>query len=160
MAGAASGLAIAGGAIQAKAALDEGQAQAAAAQYNYQEALNNAAESRAQSVEEARRLRVIGRKQLGSIRAAAGGSGVALEGSAMDVLEESAANAELDALTIRHAGEVKAVGYENAARLEKYRGRAALEQAQLRSAAAILGAGGQAASYQYGGSRGYSGKRV
>ncbi len=151
---AAGGMAFAGGAVNAKAAIMEGQAAAAAAEYNEKQALDNANLSRLQSAEDVRRLRVMARKQIGSARAASGASGVALDGSALDVLEESAANAELDALTLKHQGDVKAYGFESDARLERFRKRSALEMATVKSAAALLGAGGQAAGYQSGGGYG------
>ena len=56
----------------------------------------------------------------GKLLAGYGASGVTLEGTPLDVLEESAANAELDALTIRHQGELAARGYENTATLDTF----------------------------------------
>ena len=48
-------------------------------------------------------------------------SGVSMEGSALDVLEFSAANAELDALTIRYESEMEARSYRKEADLERMR---------------------------------------
>lgn len=72
------------------------------------------------------RQRNLSYKALSSIRAGYGAAGVvSTEGSALDVLEESAATAELDALLIRHAGEVQARNYEAAAKAAKSRARGA-----------------------------------
>lgn len=69
---------------------------------------DNAQLSRQQGAEEERRVRIMGRKVLGSAKASYAASGVTREGSALDVLEESAANAEMDALQVRHKGELEA----------------------------------------------------
>lgn len=128
-------------ALQAVGAIQQGQAAKAAANYNAQVADNNAAMARAQAAENARRQRIMGAKALGSIRAGYGASGVTLEGSPLDVLEESAMNAELDALSIEHAGLVKSLGFQNEAALDRFGGRNAARAGYMGAASALLGGG-------------------
>lgn len=134
----AAGAMAAGAALSAVGSIRGGNAVANAAEYNAQNAEANAQESRQQASEEERRVRVQARKQIGAARANYGASGVTTEGSALDVLEESAANAELDALTVRHQGEMKARNFEQYANMERFKGREA-------KVAGYLGAAGSAA---------------
>jgi hypothetical protein len=96
-------------------------------------AANNAADQAQQAAREnARRQSIEARKRIGLMRANYGASGVAIEGSALDVLEESAANAELDRLTILHGGTLDANRYRAA-------GRAAFAQGVTSAAGDLLG---------------------
>lgn len=124
---------------QASAARAQAQQQYQVAQYNRQLALNQSAYARQKAQVEERNLRIRQMKQLGTMRANYGASGVDIDsGSPLDVLEESAAFAELDALNVRHAGEVEATGYENTARLEDFRGGAALSEGKRVARTALL----------------------
>jgi hypothetical protein len=75
-------------------------------------------------INEARQRR-LAYKQISSMRANYGASGVTIEGSPLDVIEESAAMAEHDALLIRHAGAVRATSLRNSAALTLFEGRTA-----------------------------------
>jgi hypothetical protein len=102
----------------------------------------NAQIVRKQFAENERRFRIGTKREIGGMRAAIGASGVTLEGSPLDALGESAANAELDALTIRHGGEMKARGLELEAGFGRRRGRAAFNTGVLSAAGTLLeGAG-------------------
>lgn len=72
--------------------------------------------------ENARRQSIEARKRIGLMRANYGASGVAIEGSPLDVLEESAANAELDRLTILQGGSIEAGRYRAAGKAAMVRG--------------------------------------
>lgn len=107
-------LSLGGTYLGIKGELDQGEANAAAAEYSARTAKQRIRLSRQQrkyvgkaAAEEERVFRQQTAKELGEIRSAYGASGVTTEGSAMDVLEESAASAELDALRVRHAGQMK-----------------------------------------------------
>jgi hypothetical protein len=143
---AAAALGAAGGVVQAVGAIREGNAANAAAQYNANVAQQNAQQVRAQAEEEARRNKAIAKKQIGSMRAGYAASGVTLEGSPLDVLAESASNAELDSLTTRHSGEIRAQSFDSEARLERFRGTNALTSSRISAAGALLGAGARGAS--------------
>ncbi len=119
----------------------QAQAQSRAATYNAQAAENSATYSRQIGAENERRQRVQNTKALGSIRAKYGASGITLDGSPSDVLAESAANAELEALMARHSGIVEAIGYGNSARLDRSRAGAARTGGYLGAAADLLKTG-------------------
>lgn len=104
-------------------------AEAQAAEYNAGIADQNAVLTRQQYAEQERRYRDQSRLELGEIVARYGASGVTLDGSPMDVLEASARNAELNALTLRHEGEVKALAYTNDAALSRYQANVARSNA-------------------------------
>lgn len=88
------------------------------------------------------RQRALSYKQLSSMRAGYGASGVTMEGSPLDVLEESSANAELDALLIRHGGAVRAQRHRAAAALAEYEGKARKHAATLSAGGQLLSGGG------------------
>jgi len=134
-------------AIGALGAINEGKAGKLAGDYNAQVAENNAAYSRLQAQEEARRTRALARQVIGNARASYGASGITLEGTAMDVLADSAASAELDALTAIQTGEAKYAAYKNEARMERIAGKNAMKSAKLR-AYGLLISGGQKAAAQ------------
>jgi hypothetical protein len=135
---------IAGGLLGAAGSMQQGSAAKKAAKYNSKMLEARAVDVIAQSKEEERRQRVIGRKQLGDIRASYAASGVTTEGSPLDILEESAASAELDALTIRRNGERQAMAFRNEAKLERMQGRASYNAGQIGAAATLLNAGAMA----------------
>lgn len=127
--------------------LAQASAASAAAQYNAQIAANNATYARQKAAEDERRARVQGRKVLGGVRAGYGASGITVEASPQDVLEEGAAAAELDALTIRHAGEVQAVAFENESNLERFRAKTARTTGYLSAASSLLSGVGKIYDY-------------
>jgi hypothetical protein len=134
---------IASGGLKSFGILQEGYHNAAASDYNSNLAGQNAVQARAQSLEEERRQRVISRKQLGDMRANYAASGVTLEGSPLDVLEESAASAEMDALTIRRGGEIREMAYLNEAKFERYKARYQRSSAQLGAASQLIATGAE-----------------
>lgn len=124
--------------LNALGQLEQGQAQQDAAEFNAQIAEQNANEVTKFYGEEERRFRIIARKQLGSARVALGASGIRAEGSPLDVLEESAANAEMEAQSIRYEGEVKRRDYLQQAQAERLRGRAAVRSSRYGAASSLL----------------------
>lgn len=79
------------------------------------------------------------RRVLGAMRAAYGAAGVTVEGSPLDVLAESAANAELDRLTIKYSGELKAKGFDTDAKMSEAEASAIGSASMFKAAGAILG---------------------
>jgi hypothetical protein len=150
MAAAPIALMAAGSVLGAVGAIRQGNAEYAAGEAAASNAENNASITRAQATEQERRARVIAAKHMGSIRVAAATSGGGLEGSALDVLQESAATAELDALSVRHQGLVKATAYQNEASYSRWRGRNARTSGYLSAASSLLAGGGQMAGYSGG----------
>jgi len=115
-------------------------AQAQAAQTNATIARNNAsgAQRAANANEEASRRKSA--YALSQQRAAIGQSGVAFEGSPLDVLGTSAGNAELDALNIRYQGQLQATNYLNQGLMQEAQAGAAQQSASNAEDAGTLGA--------------------
>ena len=130
----AAALPIIGMAFSAIGALSSGAAQNRAANYNAAAAERNATVSRQAAAADAALIGRRSRQQIGAARAAYGAAGVAIEGSPLDVLEQSAAEAEMDKLNISYKGELQAMGYDDTAALSKSR-------AQDATTAGIFGAG-------------------
>lgn len=145
---------IASAAMSVIGAIQQGQAARAAGDYNAAIARQNARWSRQQATEEERKFRIGARKELGRTRAAYAAAGVTLEGTPTDVLEEGAYTAELDALSIRHGGERRALGFESEAEIEKYRGKVGQRQAYFSAAGTLLGAAGSFGGGSGGGGTG------
>lgn len=78
---------------------------------------------------------------LSNIRANQGASGVGLEGSALDILGESAANAAYDQLNIGYQTDLQKRGFRNDSSLAKAQSANALGAGTYLSAASQLGAG-------------------
>jgi len=114
-----------GSAIEGNAAALGGEFDYRVGKYNEALDLQNAQLELEQAAVDEDRSRRLSYKALSSIKAGYGASGVTMEGSPLDVLEESATNAELDALLIRHGGAVRAQRYRASAKLAKFEGRAA-----------------------------------
>lgn len=153
---------IAGTAMQAIGAIQQGNAQAAS--YKSQEAASNynatvmdqnagIERSQANQREEAQRREA--RMILGSQRAALSQAGIGSGGSAADVMQQSATNAELDALTLRYEGDMRSRGLMIGAEQERYQGRvagmnskAAVKQGYMQAAGSILGGTGNYMGYK------------
>lgn len=106
-----------GGVVGAIGQISAGNAAAAAGRYNAQVSDNNAQRIRAEAATEIQDKRRDVRRQLGSIRAAYGASGIDFSGSPLDVLADSAFEGEWDVTKIRYKAEVAAVDEENRANL-------------------------------------------
>lgn len=106
-------LGVVGSVQQGNAAAAAYEYQAQVAQQNSRIAQNNAAMERQAGLEEARRQRIktilaIGQQKVGM---AAGGVDIAT-GTPLDALEDTATMGELDALMLQHDAEKRAVNYE------------------------------------------------
>lgn len=131
--------ALIGGIVSVVGSIKEGQAKAEQATFEQQQANQNAILARQQASEEERRFRMSAGREQGQQRADVGASGVTTEGSIGDVLEQNARNMELDALTIRHQGEIKAQGYQNEATAAGMRKSNAQTGAVLSAAGTLFG---------------------
>jgi hypothetical protein len=127
-----------GTAVSVVGALSQGQQAKSAADYNAAVANNNAIAARQQADANAAAQQRKARLQIGSMRAGYGASGVSLEGSPLDVLEQSASMAELDRQNILYGGALKAQGYEATAGLELMRGDAAVTGSYFNAGSALL----------------------
>jgi hypothetical protein len=136
-----------GTAFSVMGALNQGQQAKNAADYNAAVANNNAIAARQQAEANAAAQQRKARLQLGSMRAGYGAAGVGLEGSPMDVLEQSASMAELDRQNILYGGELKAQGYESTAGLELMRGDAAVTGSYFTAGSSLLTGAAKAGAF-------------
>lgn len=130
------------GAIQsANAQAAAYESQAAADDYNAEVADQNAriARQQAGAREDAQRRRA--RKILGQQRAAIAQSGTGLGGSNRALAEQSALEAELDALNIRYEGELQARGQKAQAGLDRYSARSSRSNASRAKQSGFMNAG-------------------
>jgi hypothetical protein len=139
MAAAVPFLQIAGTVISAIGALQSASSQRDAANYNAAVASQNATIARQQGEADAAKLRRQQTKQLGDMRAAYAANGISLEGSAIDVLGDTAGQFELDIQNARYNAELKAIGYGNEAQLQRSRASSAETAGYLNAAGTIIG---------------------
>jgi hypothetical protein len=102
-----------------------------AGNFNAQVNFNNADAARLAAIEDGKRQKRLAAKLAGKNRA--------LDPDKLDLLEDTALEQELAFLSLIHAGEVKAVGFESNARLEIARGRAAQSSARIGAGFTLLG---------------------
>lgn len=138
MAVAAVAAMAAGSGLSAIGSIYQGQANENVAKFNAQVANQNAESVIGQGKELARRALVNSRKMLGAERAGFAAAGVTQTGSAQWVMRNSAAQGELDALTIQNNAATKAIAFKNEAMLDTQRGRTAKTAGQLGAASELL----------------------
>lgn len=153
---------IASTAMQALGAIQQGNAQAAsyrsqqaASNYNAAVMEQNAGIEREQANAREEAQRREARMILGSQRAALSQAGIGMGGSAADVMQQSATDAELDALTLRYEGDMRARGLMIGAEQERYQGAvaganasAARRSGYMQAAGSILAGTGNYMGYQ------------
>lgn len=132
-------LAIIGTGLQAIGAIQQGQAASDAAKFNQRVFEQNAVAARQRAAAEAEDSRRRTARLLGRQRAGIGARGLAVEGSPLELLSDTAAEGELEARRIIDAGELEARGFTQ---------RAALARAEASSARreGIFGAFGAASN--------------
>lgn len=128
--------------VAAVGAMSQAASARSAAKYNASIAERNAVVARQQAAVNEDAQRRAAYRALGRMRAGYGAAGVTVEGSPLDVLEDSAAEAELDALNIRYKGELTAMGYQDEATLQRMRGKAAMTAGIFKAGSALLGGAG------------------
>ena len=132
---------IAGAALSAAGAVQQGNAAKQSAKFNAAVANNNAIASRQNASANAKRQAREARQRAGTNRASAAASGV-YGGSAFDLLEDNAMEEELDRLTIIHQGELQAQGLEASAGLLTAQGKQAQIAGYTSAAGSLLKGGG------------------
>lgn len=113
---------IAGGTANVVGTLRQGKMNAQMAEYNAEVAKQNQAVVEQQAMENARRARIQTNKTIGAQRAGFAASGVS-GGSALDIMEETAAMGALDEITIQNQGQLKRAALESEIVLERYRAK-------------------------------------
>ena len=141
-------LMIASTAMNAIGAIQQGNAARASAEYNAKILEQNAVVERQQASAREEAQRRQSRQVLGQQRAAFAQSGGGMGGSAADVMEQSGIMAELDALTLRYEGDLRARGMEVSASQERFAGKQAQRQGYFAAAGSILAGAGDYMGYQ------------
>lgn len=156
MASAATWLAIgaigslAGAGISAYSSYEGGMAQQRWNDYNAIVALRDAEAAKQTAEYEARQKRKETERLLSRQKALYGKAGVALEGSPLLMMEETAAEGELDALMIERTGKLYEQRYMSEAALSRMRGGATRRAGYYGAGSTLLtGAGSAASTYGY-----------
>lgn len=143
----ATAVSAVGSIAQGNAAAAQQQSAANAANYNAQVGENNAqtALQASNANEEAARRKSAG--DMGRLRAGLAENGVGLDsGTATDLTEQSAMNAEMDALNIRYQGKTQAQAYKSGAALDRMQAQQATANASSAQTSGYLTAGASALS--------------
>jgi len=138
--------AIASALFSAVGAISQAGQQASAEKHNAKAAERNAQIARQQAAADAEAQQRDARKRIGAQRAAIGASGVGIEGSPLDALEESAANAELDRQNILYRGRLREIGYQDESSQALYNAGQAKSSGYMRAGSALLGGAAKAFS--------------
>jgi len=150
-------MAYAAMAISAVSAVSSAQTAKKEAAYNSQIAEQNAEMARASGRAQSEQIRRQSVDQLGEMRASFSANGVGMEGSALDLMSESAYQFELDKQNAKYNAETKAIGYQNQGRLSQMRGQSQAQGAILGGLGKVAGAYGSSMSTGTGaGGGGYS----
>jgi hypothetical protein len=128
----------AGGIMGAAGALYEGHAAAKAGKYNAKVLQLKAQQLRIQADQEANQQMLKSRKVIGDMQASYAASGVTMEGSPLDIMEESIKYANEDFNQIKHQGEIKAREAEYDAKLARMRGKEAQKASYLSASGSLL----------------------
>jgi hypothetical protein len=154
----------AGTALKAVGALHSGysqsaqaKSQATAAEFNRDLANQNAATTSAQAGLREEQMRREARQVQGAQRAAVAEGGTGFVGSNLDILNQDAVTASLDALNTRYEGQLQSTGYRNDAITQDYQAKGFKKQAKAAKVGAWLSAGSAiiqgASSYASGGGK-------
>lgn len=150
MAAAAPAFLAAATAMSALGSISQGDAGHAAGRYNQAIEMRNATIARQQAKSAADQQQADARKRIGAMRAGYAASGVTMDGSPLDALSSSAAEAELDRQNILYRGELAAIGAEDSAALYGMQARNARTQGYVGAASALLSGGFKFADRQAG----------
>lgn len=134
----AAAAAVAASAVAAYSSVQAGQAQNKMAKYNAQVAEQQAKAQRDAAAYQADRAREQAAKNRSAQRVAAAASGVTPEGSPLELLGDTAAMDEMNALVIKYNGEVGASQSESRATLDRMQGRQAVTSSYLSAGSSLL----------------------
>lgn len=134
---------VAGGMMSAYSQWQAGEAAGDVGEYNARMLEYQAGVSRETAGIEEAKLRRSAERFKGKQRALYAKAGVTFEGSPLLVLADTAAEAEMDALAIRYAGETRATGMEMEAISSRWAGKTARMTGRIGAMSTILSTGGQ-----------------
>ncbi len=113
---------VVGTVISAIGAIQQGNAQKTAADYNATINQQNVTIASEQAQQQAKQQDIVNRQRLGTLIATQGANGGELSGSVLDVIGMTAAQSELQKQQALYEGQVNARGYANTATGQKYIG--------------------------------------
>jgi len=131
---------VAAAGFSAYASVKQGKSQAAWNKYNAQVAERNAKAAKAVAEAEAARKRRETQRLLRRQRAVYGKAGVTFEGSPLLVMEDTAAEGELDALLIEYRGLTQKQAYRSQAETDRMRAQQAKAAGWYGAGTSLLGA--------------------
>lgn len=138
--------------VQAVGARRQAEAQSQAATYNAKVAEQNADAVRQQAQVQAQQIDRRNRLRIGAVKAAAGGAGIELQGSVIDLIGDMTTQGELERQNALWQGEMQARGFNIDSALSKSQARNARRAGRLRVAGTLLSGasqiGGQVASFK------------
>lgn len=140
-----------GAAVSVVSAISQANQQKKAANYNAAMAQQQAVAAQQQAAAQADMQRRRANIQMGKMEANYAASGLSMEGSPMEIMEQSARDAQLDQMNIIYGGGLRATGYQNTAALETAAGKNAQTSGYLKAGSTLL----SSASSWGGGSSGY-----
>lgn len=138
-----------GMAVSAISVISSAQQQKKASEYNSAMATQQAAAANQVAAANAERQQRTARAQIGGMEAQYAASGISMEGSPIEILEQSAREAELDRMNIIYGGQAQAAGYQRTAALESAKASNAMASGYLKAGSSILG-GLSSSSTSYG----------
>ena len=146
----AAPLFLGAGGLRAIGALHSARSEADAAEFNRDIEIQNSVLAKRQTELDIVQLRRSAHKQIGGIRASIGASGITLSGSALDVLEDSTREAELDIHRRRFQWDLEVRGRAQNVRRLNRRAADARTAGFINAAGAILGGSAQASNANAG----------
>jgi len=130
---------ILGGLVSAGGTIYSAAKQAETAEFNAQLAENTAQQERENAAREEQRYRRQADRFMSTSQSLYSVSGLRLdEGSALDVIMDSAMELELDALAIKAGAEARSLYYQRQAELERRRGETALVSGMIGAGTSLL----------------------
>lgn len=132
-------LTIAGAVVSAVGSIAQGNAQAAAADYNAKISERNRVTTLEQTYTEIENQRAKNRKLQGEIRAAYGANGFEMSGTPLDVMSDTVAEQEYDIAKQKYVGRVKAQGFTEQAALSRLEGKSAKKAGYIGAASSLIG---------------------
>lgn len=141
-------VAAAGAGVQAIGQYQQAKSEAQWHEYNAKVAEMNAIAAKQQAEYEEQKHRRETERILSRQRALYGKAGVRLEGSPLLVMEETAAEAEMDALAIRRGGYIQSERYKSEAGIERMKAQSTRRAGAYKAGTTLLtGTGDFASSY-------------
>jgi hypothetical protein len=129
---------IAGAAMSAVSAAQQGKAAKAVGDYNASINMQNAQITREQTIQNVRQFDREQYLRIGAIRQAQGASGGKAEGSVLDILADTAAQGEIERQDIVYRGALAERGFNNAAKLDRFEGATGQARGNMQAGQELL----------------------